>query len=205
VLEDWRSMGQRATVSGTTVLDNTPVDDDDVHHGHTDVTAQITPFVQLTHASIDVGIARGAFEDALTLARSVARPWVDAGVTNVGDEVHVIHRVGDLAVKLHAAEALLERTADLVDRARTEPRADLVLAARLAVAEAKTFATDVVLEISTALFEIGGTRSTSSDYALDRHWRNARTHTLHNPDRWLRHHLGNFALHGVTPPTNGKI
>ena len=198
-------MGQRATVSGTTILDNTPVDDAEVHRADPAIPAQITPFVQLTHASIDVGIARGAYEDALTLARAVARPWVDAAVTAVSDEVHVMHRVGELRVKLHASEALLDRTADLVDRVRRAPAPELLLEARLAVAEAKTFATDVVLEIASALFEIGGTRSTSSDYGLDRHWRNARTHTLHNPDRWLRHHLGNFALHRIAPPVNGKI
>ncbi|HYP72267.1 MAG TPA: SfnB family sulfur acquisition oxidoreductase, partial [Variovorax sp.] len=34
---------------------------------------------------------------------------------------------------------------------------------------------------------------------LDRHWRNARTHTLHDPVRWKTHLIGNYLLNGVLP------
>ena len=33
------------------------------------------------------------------------------------------------------------------------------------------------------LFELAGTQSTLAEHNLDRHWRNARTHTLHDPVR----------------------
>jgi hypothetical protein len=35
---------------------------------------------------------------------------------------------------------------------------------------------------------------------LDRHWRNARTHTLHDPVRWKYAILGKYFLNGDTPP-----
>jgi alkylation response protein AidB-like acyl-CoA dehydrogenase len=100
---------------------------------------------------------------------------------------------------------LLGQAAEATDRHRHDPTAENLLEARFLVAEAKTFSTDVALEIATALFDLGGTRATLTDHGLDRHWRNARTHTLHNPDRWLRHHLGNWILNGVEPPANAKI
>jgi alkylation response protein AidB-like acyl-CoA dehydrogenase len=50
---------------------------------------------------------------------------------------------------------------------------------------------------------LAGTRSTLEEYNLNRHWRNARTHTLHDPVRWKYHAIGNFWLNGVHPPRHG--
>jgi alkylation response protein AidB-like acyl-CoA dehydrogenase len=38
------------------------------------------------------------------------------------------------------------------------------------------------------------------EYNLDRHWRNARTHTLHDPVRWKYAIIGNYHLNDVNPP-----
>jgi len=50
------------------------------------------------------------------------------------------------------------------------------------------------------LFELAGTRSTPAEHGLDRHWRNARTHTLHDPVRWKYPILGKYFLNGEKPP-----
>ena len=60
--------------------------------------------------------------------------------------------------------------------------------------------TEVALAASNKLFELSGTRSTLAAENLDRHWRNARTHTLHDPVRWKVAIIGNHALNGVNPP-----
>jgi len=52
---------------------------------------------------------------------------------------------------------------------------------------------------ASKLFELAGTRSVSGKYNLDRHWRNARTHTLHDPARWKYHLIGNYLLNGIKP------
>lgn len=59
-----------------------------------------------------------------------------------------------------------------------------VARAQVAVAEAKIFSTETSLLASSRLFELAGTRSVLAEHNLDRHWRNARTHTLHDPVRW---------------------
>ena len=71
---------------------------------------------------------------------------------------------------------------------------------QIAVAEAKVLTTEVALAASNKLFELSGTRSTLAAENLDRHWRNARTHTLHDPVRWKYAIVGNHALTGVNPP-----
>ena len=40
---------------------------------------------------------------------------------------------------------------------------------------------------------------------LDRHWRNVRTHSLHDPVRWKYHAVGNHSLNGINPPRHGAI
>jgi alkylation response protein AidB-like acyl-CoA dehydrogenase len=40
---------------------------------------------------------------------------------------------------------------------------------------------------------------------LSRHWRNARTHSSHDPVDWKYHHAGNWLLGGVLPPNHAQL
>ena len=73
----------------------------------------------------------------------------------------------------------------------------------VAVAEAKVVAHRASLEISSQMFELTGARSTSRNDGLDRYWRNARVHTLHDPVDYKLRDLGRHALDGRLPdPTS---
>jgi hypothetical protein len=50
-----------------------------------------------------------------------------------------------------------------------------------------------------------GTRSALASLNLDRHWRNARTHTLHDPAAWKVQHLGRYVADGTPPPNHGQL
>jgi alkylation response protein AidB-like acyl-CoA dehydrogenase len=71
--------------------------------------------------------------------------------------------------------------------------------ASVAVAAAKVLTTRIALEASEKLFELAGSSATRAAHNLDRHWRNARTHTLHDPVRWKLHLIGNYHLNHVLP------
>ena len=75
-----------------------------------------------------------------------------------------------------------------------------VVEALIAVAEAKALATEASLLATNKLFELAGTKSTLKEFNNDRHWRNARAHTLHDPVRWKYYAVGNYFLNGVNPP-----
>jgi alkylation response protein AidB-like acyl-CoA dehydrogenase len=92
-----------------------------------------------------------------------------------------------------------------VDAAQIYPTEENVVAATLAVASAKVLTTEVALEATNTLFELAGTASTKRALNLDRHWRNARTHTLHDPVRWKYHVVGNYHLNGILPPRSGAL
>ncbi|MBB4662188.1 SfnB family sulfur acquisition oxidoreductase [Conexibacter arvalis] len=207
--QDWTAFGQRSTLSGTTTLDEVHVPDEHVlDYGLAPAAPRPTisgAFPQLQHAAIDVGIARGALEDGIAFVRTRARPWPDAEVERAADEQATQLHYGRLTTLVHAAEQLLRRAAELMDVARDEGGEAAVTAARLGVAEAKAFGGEVALEVATAIFESAGSSGVDAKHGLDRHWRNARTHTLHDPNRWKYIHVGNFVLNGVAPSATNHV
>ncbi|KQP51299.1 SfnB family sulfur acquisition oxidoreductase [Methylobacterium sp. Leaf108] len=202
VIDDWSAFGQRTTASGTVVIDAVRVPRTHLvpaWKGYAAPSANGAIF-QVIQAAVDAGIAREALADTIAFVRTKSRPWIDSGQDRASDDPHTIRAVGDLTIRLHAAEALLDRAGLALDEAVADPTADSVAAAQLAVAEAKVLTTEIALLASNTLFELAGTRSTLAEANLDRHWRNARTHTLHDPVRWKYAIVGNHALNGVNPP-----
>jgi SfnB family sulfur acquisition oxidoreductase len=202
IVDDWGSFGQRTTASGTVLFEEVPVDPEDVLPIWRLATRPglYGPNSQLIQAAIDQGIAEAAVADALGFVRDRARPWVDSGVARAADDPYIIADVGRLQIDLHAArEVLLEagHTLDAIAAQRIDAEASA--RASVAVAEAKVLTTRVALEASEKLFELAGSSATRAVHNLDRHWRNARTHTLHDPVRWKLHLLGNYYLNHTLP------
>jgi alkylation response protein AidB-like acyl-CoA dehydrogenase len=167
-----------------------------------DVPTLNGPISQIIQAAIDAGIAQAAIADTLTFVRERSRPWIDSGVERASDDPLVVREVGHLHIQLHAAEALLERAALTIDEIAakaTAPTEDDIARASVSVGEAKVLTTEVALLAGEKLFELSGTQSTLAAHNLDRHWRNARTHTLHDPVRWKYHLVGNYYLNGIKP------
>lgn len=177
---DWNAFGQRATFSGTTVLD-----DVFVPHAHVvDRTRGHAGFLlaqfagnQLIHAALEVGAAEGSLA-----ALGAASP----------------SQIAQAA----AARALVLRAARLVDAAlaAVEPGQDQAIAAAIAVDEAKSLAYELGPEIAADLPRRGGPQAVAAALRLDRHWRNARTHSLHDPVRWRQHQVADFHLNGRLNP-----
>jgi SfnB family sulfur acquisition oxidoreductase len=207
LVDDWTSFGQRTTGIGTTKFDNIRVTPFEVvpHQEVFDQPTPMGPLAQIIHAAVDVGIARAALTDAIEFTRRHARPWIETSYGHGREDPHVIAAVGDLVVRVNAANALLERAGAFVDRATASPSEESVAAASIAVAEAKALSTEVALHVSSKLFELTGSRSTLREYNFDRHWRNARTHTLHDPVRYKYINIGNYFLNAVKPPRHGAL
>ena len=207
VIDDWSGFGQRTTGSGSVVFDNVFVSADDVVPFQTAFERPTTvgPLAQILHASIDTGIARAAYQDALHFVRTRTRPWIDSGIEKAVDDPLTLHSFGKLGIRLHAAEALLERAGEFLDRAQADSTAENVAAASIAVAEARAISTEISLAAGSTLFELAGSQATLAEHGLDRHWRNARVHTLHDPVRWKYHAIGNYYLNDTNPPLRGTL
>ena len=208
IVDDWSGFGQRTTASGTVLLDDVEIDPALVIETW---RSALTPNVQgavsqLIQAAIDAGIARGAIDDAIDFVRTRSRPWVDANVARASDDPYVIADIGRLKLELHAAEALLREAGKVLDDVSTRPLDEYSAArASIAVARAKTLTTEIALLASEKLFELAGSRATLAEFNLDRHWRNARVHTLHDPVRWKYHAIGAWHLNGALPARHSWI
>ncbi|MFJ3779277.1 SfnB family sulfur acquisition oxidoreductase [Streptomyces sp. NPDC090075] len=205
--DDWDGMGQRTTASGTVRLDGVPVPADRVlPHYLTFQGPQLHGAVaQLLHAAIDAGIAGGALAEAVEFVRTRSRPWFESEVETAAEDPLLIQRFGELALRVRASEALLREAARAVDAARADLTDASAAEASIAVAAAKVTAADAAVEVAGALFEVSGTRSALNSLNLHRHWRDARTHTLHDPTRWKIQHIGRYVLGGTPPPRHGLL
>jgi SfnB family sulfur acquisition oxidoreductase len=208
IVNDWSGFGQRTTASGTVLLNEVEVDENNLIPlwPLADKPSIQGAFSQLIQAAIDLGIADGALRDTLDFVRHKARPWIDAKVEQAGDDPYVIADVGRLQVELHAAEALLHKAGRVLDEVAAAPiDTDAAARASIAVAEAKALTTEISLQASEKLLELAGSRATLAEFDLDRHWRNARTHTLHDPVRWKYHAVGAWHLNQRHPARHSWI
>jgi SfnB family sulfur acquisition oxidoreductase len=206
IVDDWTSFGQRVTGSGTTLLDNVEVHPFSVlsFQALFDRPTAMGPFAQIMHAAVEQGIAEAALADTVRFVRT-SRPWKYAGVEKASHDPHTIAAVGELKIRVDASGALLERAGLFVDQAADKPSVETVAAASVAVAEAKIASTEAALLAASKLIELGGSSATLAKHNLDRHWRNARTHTVHDPVRWKYHSVGDYWLNGINPPRHGAI
>jgi SfnB family sulfur acquisition oxidoreductase len=207
IVDDWTGFGQRVTGSGTTILDDVEVHPTSLisFAALFERPTSMGPFAQIMHAAIEAGVARGALADAIVFVRTRSRPWKDAGVERAADDPYTIAQIGEMKIRVSASDALLQRAGKFVDIAAAEPTAETVAAASVAVAEAKAAATEASLHVSSKLIELAGSRATLQELGLDRHWRNARTHSVHDPVRWKYRAVGDYWLNGVNPPRHGAI
>ena len=203
---DWNNMGQRQTDSGSATFERVRVEESELL---LDPGPLSTPFAclrpliaQLTFTHMFLGIAEGAFEEARQYTLTETRPWHKSSAQDVRQDPYVLGHYGEFWVALEGVRLLVERAAELLDKAwakgpnlSAEERGHLATA----IATAKVAATRNGLELCSRLFEVTGARSTHASLRLDRHWRNLRTQTLHDPVDYKLHELGDWALNQALP------
>ncbi|MDA0184138.1 hypothetical protein OJ997_27765 [Solirubrobacter phytolaccae] len=204
----WEAFGQRATRSVGVTLTDVAVPRDHVLDAWRDAPAAQARELraQIPHPALEVGIAEAV----------LAESW----------PAHVRESDAFAAVTAHvaAARALLDDAAAQIDALapRTAaprnglgaPRNDAdasgeaaltVAPSRLALGEASLalFAARALSYRTSVRTADAATRWVGGDARLaarvELHWRNARTHSVHDPGRWAFHHVGRHVLTGAYP------
>jgi alkylation response protein AidB-like acyl-CoA dehydrogenase len=207
LFDDWEGFGQRTTASGGTRFTDVEVRPHEVttvsdgnHLGHS------TAFLQLYLAAVAAGIAAAVRDDAIWYVQNKARPAAHSLADSAAQDPFTLHAVGEISAHASAAEALILNAADaidaLVDSGRVDDADELARVA-IVVAEAQLIAERLTLAAAERLFDTGGASATARSLNLDRHWRNVRTVSTHNPLAYKAHAAGNYAVNGVWPPANG--
>lgn len=202
---DWDAIGQRQTDSGSVRFEAVRVFRHEVLGSRSTAASPFRTIraclTQLNLAHIFLGIAEGGLEEARACLLGEAEPGAPAASGRAGDP-HVIQLFGELWLQLQAATALVEQAALPLQRAWEQgPALSAEERGRCAVriAAAKVAASRAGLEITSRLFELVGARGVSRSLGLDRHWRNLRTLSLHDPDARKVQALGAWGLNGQLP------
>ncbi|CAM2340715.1 acyl-CoA dehydrogenase family protein [Burkholderia vietnamiensis] len=206
ISEDWNNIGQRQTDSGTVTFERVRVE-------HREILANpgplSTPFAclrpliaQLVLTNIYLGISEAAFNDAQHYTLHEARPWPATRVARTADDPYILSQYGEFWVGLEAVRVLADRAAARLDHAWAlgaalgeDERGEVAVA----VASAKVSSIRTGLDICTRMFDVAGARATHGALGLDRHWRNLRTHSLHDPLAYKLRELGEWALKRTYP------
>jgi alkylation response protein AidB-like acyl-CoA dehydrogenase len=144
--------------------------------------------------------------------RDNARPFFEAvrggWAQKASEDPHSLLRYGRLATRVRAAEAILGWAARELTEIGLNPRDDddeAAARASLAVTQAKAFGSEVAVTVSSELFALAGASAAEARYDLDRHWRNARTLSIHDPADWKYHHVAQYEVNGVLPPNHAQL
>ncbi|RKG37475.1 SfnB family sulfur acquisition oxidoreductase [Acinetobacter rongchengensis] len=205
-INDWSGFGQKTTGSGTVKFNQVFVDAEDVivfDRAFSEPTL-VGPFAQIMHAAIETGIARAAFEETLQRVKQ-ARAWIDANVERADQDPLTIYEIGKVAADVRASEVLLKQAAHAIDAAKPHPTTENIAKASIDVAKVRAHSTETALKASSKLIELAGSRGSQRADGLDRHWRNARVHTLHDASRWKYYFIGNYVLNNILPPRRGTL
>ncbi|MEF2977367.1 acyl-CoA dehydrogenase family protein [Subtercola sp. YIM 133946] len=210
---EWDVLGQRLSASMSITLDQLTITGAEVLKRFGDVSLGQTPrqsvgvlHFQLTFAILHLAIAEGALDEAAAYTREHTRPALHSTVQRGRDEPFILNTYGEYVASVQAVSALVERAVGALEWLYALGD-DATAAQRASVAEiiasAKVTSTEVALTVSSGLFELTGARSTATQFALDRFWRNVRTLSLHDPVAYKRDELGRFFVNGEAPVPSG--
>ncbi|MCH1865684.1 hypothetical protein [Nocardioides sp. CFH 31398] len=210
VEDDWDGFGQRLTATGTTRLDGVVVHEHEVFDlGHPDhqPTGYMGAFLQLYLQAVTAGILRSVRNDAVALVHRRGRNFSHASTGSPADDRQVLQVVGEISADAFAAEAIVLAAADAIQAAYDSvtdglPDPAVAEAAQLAAAQAKVAVDRFSYAAAAKLFDVGGASATQRVHNLDRHWRNARTASTHNPTFLKSSAIGDHLVNGASFPGN---
>lgn len=212
LIDDWDGLGQRLTATGTTRFRNVRVKPQEIVFDAPDIGYGVpysNTFAQLFLTAIVAGIARAAVRDAAALVRSRKRTFYYAPSETPIDDPVLQQTIGQIASGAFAAETVVLAAAEALDVATdafdagAPDAAEAAHQAALVSAKAKIVADDFAIRAGSLLFDVGGASATKKATNFDRHWRNARTLSSHNPATYKARSIGQHVISGTLLPAKG--
>lgn len=204
--DDWDGFGQRTTGSGTSRFIEADVDAENIIDFATRFKYQ-TAFYQLVLLATLAGIGRAALRDVAHQVRERKRIYSHGNAPRVSEDPQIQQVVGEVAALVYAAEASALKAAQPAQRAylaRFSGDEALERAANadaeIQSATAQVVVSELIQRATSELFNALGASDIREGKSLDRHWRNARTVSSHNPVIYKARIVGDWAINGTEPP-----
>jgi alkylation response protein AidB-like acyl-CoA dehydrogenase len=199
---DWDAMGQRTTASGSISFSHVTVPK--VHIMKTDSLSEpdnllsgLYPQALLT--GVHVGIAKAALRDAIAYVKKSKRPWIHSPAERGREDFFTMRTIGQMAALVECIDASFERALQHFERVQASPSVAERAAVMIEIAKAKVVSSEFGLQVCNSVFDACGSASTLAKHDLDRHWRNLRTISLHDPVDYKFHLIGDFLLNDRKP------
>ncbi|MGH2600227.1 MAG: acyl-CoA dehydrogenase, partial [Dehalococcoidia bacterium] len=180
VQDTWDTLGMRATISWSLVLDDVFIPWENVLGQPGDWVLKDPRTFTLAYAANYLGAAQGAYDFVLALVKS--RPGM------LEDDVSA-YMMGDMDAQLQAARLSMYYAAWLWEQGRFDE-------AELAGLRALHVAKQVGLLVTNKALEVVGSRGTFRHLPLERALRDVRTFTLHSRDSRTTRRIAEAALTG---------
>jgi len=209
ILDDWDGFGQAMSGSGTARFRDVRLEPD--HIKPDAARFPYTPaFFQLVHLASLAGIGRAAASELALHVGKRARIYPRGNGASSADDPQVLEVVGRVRGRAYSSGAIVLNVAEALQRsfeaniAGVDPeQTDIHLIADVETSQAVTVISTLILEATTILFDALGASAAKRATALDRHWRNARTITSHNPRIYHDRVVGDYAVSGKKPAAVG--
>ncbi|MGW7284127.1 acyl-CoA dehydrogenase family protein [Streptomyces sp. NPDC054847] len=207
---DAHTFGQRLAAGGSVEFDRAPVAADDIlgslavdEEVLSPLAALASPIGRLLSVQLRLGMAEGVLAEAREYSRAGHSRRHPAWPVGSPQDPQVLTLYGELTVLTRSASALADEAREAVHGglARGEDLTyDEYVEISVLVAMAEAASSRAVEESTARALDIIGPRSASSRLGFDRFWRNARTHTLHEPVAHRLRDVGDYFLNGAHPP-----
>lgn len=186
ILDTWNGIGQRGTGSGKVIVNNVFIPEEHVLIIRPEQQHEQILFSCMFHVNFSaqfIGIAKAALNEAIHFVNNTSHKK---------ESELILLRIGEMSAKVQASEQLMLHAANQI-QAYQEGSLSLEHI-QLATSQTKVISTDVVLDVTNAIFQVMGARSATTANNFDLYYRNARTLTLHDEVDLQRVNAGKIHL-----------
>lgn len=206
IVDDWDGFGQKTTGSGTLTLNNVEIERDHILVFENRFKYQ-TAFYQVVHLATLAGIAQSAVQTFKQEVRQRTRIYSHSNASLVREDAQILQIIGKASAQAYAAQSIALSTAEALDAAylqhfQNDEQAELDAnqRAELVSAQGQVVIAELVLNLSSELFNALGASASSTDKQLDRFWRNARVVASHNPLVYKQKVIGDWEVNQAPLP-----
>lgn len=187
VSDDWDGFGQKTTGSGTLTLSDVAIERDHILPFEQRFKYQ-TAFYQVIHLATLSGIAQSAVATFIHEVQKRDRIFSHGNADLVRNDPQILQVIGKASAQAYASETITLRTAEALQQAYLshfgESEVKDIQAnndAELESAQGQVVISELVLDLTSQLFNALGASASTTSKQLDRFWRNARVVSSHNP------------------------
>jgi alkylation response protein AidB-like acyl-CoA dehydrogenase len=209
LIDDWGGFGQRLTATGTSIFDDVVVYAAEISERGKRTARAGSGFAQLVHLATLAGVAAATARDVTEKVASRQRVYYTGPGGLPRHDPIIQLQVGKIGAAASAARSIVLGAAAELQTAwklwnengeHSVVTDEAYVKADIAISSAQVTLVPLVLGAASELFDALGASAIDAKAGLDRHWRNARALSSHNPYLYKARVVGDFLLNETLPP-----